>query len=166
MTDNSNKGMRELHARQSVLRVLDKHHINTGEHLTGEGWLKLALTKTWVKLHYTILAFWYCDKEPFRRRIKKIIDVCIPPHDGFANMSRLDKGSYYATFISDTSEELEITPKGTRFIGFGGYAQQLYDKYSGVRAIVVWVVSIILSPIIWEILKKLYENRAVFGFKN
>lgn len=135
--------MWELHLRSRLLRILENHRIKTGERLTRDGWLELALTKKWVKFHHPILALF--NKDGFRRKVDKTINPCIPPHDGFSDLSREEKERYYITFVSYPNEELEITQKGIRFIGTGGYEQRVYELYFGFWAVIAWFITLILA---------------------
>jgi len=134
--------MWELHLRRILLKVLEKHRIWTGKELNRDEWLKLSSKKVWINFHHPILAVF--NRDGFRRKVKKTIESCIPPHDDFQNLTREKKDHYYTTFTAYPDEKLQITQKGIRFIGFGGYVQQLHEKYPGIWILIAWIIGLIL----------------------
>lgn len=145
--------MWELHLRNRLLRILEGRRINKDERLTRDEWLNLALKNVWVNFHYLDLALF--NRDGFKRKIEKVINRCIPPHERFPSLEYKEKENYYTTFVSYPDEKLEITDKGSRFIETGGYEQEVYKLYPGFFRPFVWIVgiilSIILSPVIWEL---------------
>jgi len=67
-------------------------------------------------------------------------------------MSSEEKEKYYTTYNYAEDEKgqpilalLEITQKGIRLTGLGGYTQRLYELYKGPWIAIAWLTSLILS---------------------
>ena len=133
------KDMWNLYLQRQLVRLLHKYYLKYDKRLSRD-----EVVSHFTKKKSRCFKYFSESKDEFYRRINSVFGGCIPPSPS-QNTPRDELKNYYVGYNDDGSENLIITHKGIKFIGLGGYIETLWEEYKGVRALLFWIASTIIT---------------------